>query len=325
MAKTPNPGADSNAPTTPSTDRAAAAAARLSADFDAVESAVIGKLGAARLAALSGTPVKRLAGQPMAELKARLGHVLDPRWLFMQRVCGKVVRTDATTGRVMPVPLATVQVEDTDCSLFAYHPMGSQWSWLFPFKCRREVIATVKTDACGNFCVWIPRFDIDWVLRWRTLRLCFPVLFERPNWRELLDDLRERMPVLTERGPRGPVHGPDPAPDFAALRRSALMSDSRAAEALARFETMPGSAFGEDTSALDQALDAPAALRMAPPLPADFLADTDKKDGLSRVALDSVAAQLKLDPKGFEGFDPRRWIGPMRRCVNVRTSKWLSP
>ena len=69
--------------------------ARADDAFDAAESAVIGKLGAERLAALSGAPVKRLAGQPIASLTAKLGHVLDPRALFMQRVCGKVVRTDA--------------------------------------------------------------------------------------------------------------------------------------------------------------------------------------------------------------------------------------
>lgn len=324
MAKTPRSSAGSDARSTPSPTPAKASAVGMEAAFDAAESAVIGKLGAARLAALSGAPVARLAGQPIASLKAKLGHVLDPRMLFMQRVCGKVVRTDASTGRQMPVPLATVQVEDTDCSLFAFHPVGSPWSWLFPFNCKREVIATVKTDACGNFCVWIPRFDIDWVLRWRTLRLCFPVLFERPNWRDLLDDLRLRIPDLTERGPIGPIPGPDPAPDFAALRQLAAMSDSRVAEALARFETLPGQRFGEDTSALDQALDAPAALRMAPPLPADFLSDDGGKKGApSRLALDTVAAQLRLDPKALEGFSPQHWIGPMRRCVNILLPEWV--
>ncbi|MDO8903611.1 hypothetical protein [Hydrogenophaga sp.] len=323
MAKTPKPSAGSDARVTTSHTRPTASAGGVDAAFDAAESAVIGKLGAARLAALSGVPEPRLAGQPIASLKAKLGHVLDPRMFFMQRVCGKVVRTDASTGRQMPVPLATVQVEDTDCSLFAYHPVGSQWSWLFPFNCRREVIATVKTDACGRFCVWIPRFDIDWVLRWRTQRLCFPVIFERPNWRELLDDLRERIPELIERGPRGPVPGPDPLPDFAVLQRTASMSDSRIGEALTRFEALPGRAFGEDTSALEQALDAPAALRMAPPLPADFLTDVGGKKGVpSRLALDTVAAQLRLDPKVLEGFDPRHWIGPMRRCVNIRVPEW---
>jgi hypothetical protein len=323
MATTPQSRAGSAAHDDTSQTRPSAASAFAEADFDAAASAVIGKLGAARLAALSGAPMERMAGQPIAELKAKFGHVLDPRQLFMQRVCGKVVRTDASTGRQMPVPLATVQVEDTDCSLLAYHPAGSPWSWLFPFRCRREIIATVKTDACGNFCVWIPRFDIDWVLRWRSLRLCFPVLFERPNWRDLLGDLRERMPVLTERFPRGPLPGPDPAPDFAALKRLAQMSDSRAAEALARFESLPGTAFGQDSSALEQALDAPAALRMAPPLPADFMAVPDIKRGASsRLAIDSIAAQLRLDPKVFEGFDPQRWIGPMRRCVDIHVAEW---
>lgn len=315
MAKSPNPSADSKARITKLPTRPPISAARFDDAFDAAESAVIGKLGAARLAALSGAPVKRLAGQPIASLTAKLGHVLDPRALFMQRVCGKVVRTDAS-GRQHPVPLATVQVEDTDCSLLAYHPLGSPFSWLFPFHCRREVIATVKTDACGNFCVWVPRFDIDWVLRWRTQRVCFPVLFERPNWRELIENLRDS---LVPRLPEPIPGGPDPAPDFAQLTR--LSRDSRLTRVLKRLEKLPGRAFGEDNAALQRELDSPARLDMAPPLPAEFL-DGALGTKAPRLGLESIASQLRIDPKAFEGFSPQRWIGPMRRCVDVHTPEW---
>jgi hypothetical protein len=315
MAKSPKPSADSKARITKLPTRPPISAARSEDAFDAAESAVIGKLGAARLAALSGAPVKRLAGQPIASLTAKLGHVLDPRALFMQRVCGKVVRTDAS-GRQHPVPLATVQVEDTDCSLLAYHPLGSPFSWLFPFHCRREVIATVKTDACGNFCVWVPRFDIDWVLRWRTQRVCFPVLFERPNWRELIENLRDS---LVPRLPEPIPGGPDPAPDFAQLTR--LSRDSRLTRVLQRLEKLPGRAFGEDSAALTRELDSPARLDIAPPLPAEFL-DGALGTKAPRLALESIASQLRIDPKVFDGFSPQRWIGPMRRCVDVHTPEW---
>jgi hypothetical protein len=315
MAKTPKAGAESRTRITKLPTRPPITAARADLAFEAAESAVIGKLGAERLAALSGAPVKRLVGQPIASLTAKLGHVLDPRALFMQRVCGKVVRTDAS-GRQHPVPLATVQVEDTDCSLLAFHPKGSPFSWLFPFNCRREVIATVKTDACGNFCVWVPRFDIDWVLRWRTQRVCFPVLFERPNWRELIENLRDS---LVPRLPEPIPGGPGPLPDFAQLAR--LSRNTQLTGVLNRLEKLPGRAFGEDSAALKRELDNPARLDMAPPLPAEFL---DKALGAKapRLALDSIANQLRINPKAFEGFSPQRWIGPMRRCVDVHMPEW---
>jgi hypothetical protein len=315
MAKTPKAGADSKNRITTLPTRPPITAARADLAFDAAESAVIGKLGAQRLAALSGAPVRRLVGQPIASLTAKLGHVLDPRSLFMQRVCGKVVRTDAN-GRQHPVPLATVQVEDTDCSLLAYHPRGSRFSWLFPFNCRREVIATVKTDACGNFCVWVPRFDIDWVLRWRTQRVCFPLLFERPNWRELIEDLRDS---LVPRRPEPIPGGPGPLPDFAQLAR--LSRDTRLTGVLNRLEKLPGRAFGEDSAVLQRELDRPAPLDIAPPLPAEFL-DAAVGAKAPRLALDSIAHQLRIDPKMFDGFSPQRWIGPMRRCVEVHTAEW---
>lgn len=315
MAKTPKAGAESRTRITKLPTRPPITAARADLAFEAAESAVIGKLGAARLAALSGAPVKRLVGQPIASLTAKLGHVLDPRALFMQRVCGKVVRTDAS-GRQHPVPLATVQVEDTDCSLLAFHPKGSPFSWLFPYNCRREVIATVKTDACGNFCVWVPRFDIDWVLRWRTQRVCFPVLFERPNWRELIENLRDS---LVPRRPEPIPGGPGPLPDFAQLAR--LSRDTRLTQVLDRMERLPGRAFGQDTAVLQRELEAPARLDIAPPLPAEFL-DAAVGAKAPRIGLESIANELRIDPKAFDGFSPQRWIGPMRRCVDVHTPEW---
>lgn len=72
------------------------------------------------------------------------------------------------------MPWATVHVEDTDCSLFGYFPHGWPWSWFLPLLCRREEIATAVTDACGRFCVWIPRWEIDWILRFRREGICLP-------------------------------------------------------------------------------------------------------------------------------------------------------
>src|SRR5262249_8259797 len=127
-------------------------------------------------------------------------------------------KKDPVTGIEYPVPYATVHVEDTDCSLLGYFPLKSKWAWYFPFHCRREDIATAKTDECGNFCVWIPRWDIDWVLRFRHERICFPIIFERPSIKDILDELiPERIPIPIPQPDPGPIGprpgpGPDPAP-----------------------------------------------------------------------------------------------------------------
>ena len=76
------------------------------------------------------------------------------------------------------------------------------------------MIATAKTDECGNFCIWIPRWDIDWVLRFRHERFCFPIIFERPSVRDLLDELIPHKIPFPEPdpGPFGPRPGPGPDP-----------------------------------------------------------------------------------------------------------------
>ena len=113
----------------------------------------IGATSATRLAEFTGLTAKELTGKSIGELAKLYPYQIDPALFLMRRVCGKVVKTDPVTGVDYPVPFATVQVEDTDCSFVGYFPPGSPWSWFYPFNCHREVIATTKTDACGNFCV----------------------------------------------------------------------------------------------------------------------------------------------------------------------------
>ena len=54
-----------------------------------------------------------------------------------------------------------------------------------------ELLTSVVTYACGNFCVWIPRFEIEWILRWREERFCFPKFFVKPSLADLLKNLVE--------------------------------------------------------------------------------------------------------------------------------------
>src|SRR5687768_10081792 len=113
----------------------------------------ITELQAERLAALSDISVRELSGKNIVQLSDSFKWRIDPELLFFRRVCGRVVKKDPTTGVEYPVPGATVHVEDTDCTFLWYYPRDWPWGWFFPLRCRREVIATAVTDACGNFCV----------------------------------------------------------------------------------------------------------------------------------------------------------------------------
>lgn len=106
-------------------------------------------------------------------------------WPLKRRVCGRVIKRDPVTGEECYVPGATVRVLDVDLHLFWWYPYpGFPWFWLFPYWPRREEIATTTTDECGRFCVDIPYFDIDAILRWR---LRFRCLWENLQWPRVVD------------------------------------------------------------------------------------------------------------------------------------------
>ena len=288
---------------------------------------------AERLAAVSGVAVAEIQGLTVAEISARLRWQIDPELLFFRRICGKVVKEDPATGGELPVAYATVEVEDTDCSFFGYFPVAARWAWYFPFRCRREVIATVKTDRCGNFCVYVPRWDIDWILRWRRERVCFPVIFERPTLADLLADLHPLPPV--------PPPGPDPA-WLRQLDRGALLANVEqqlgraAARKLGRALGGGGLAFGAPAGGTIDLLQAPAfGARLAPPLPAELLAvehlvagqAAGAAAGATRLTAEGVrstlAARHQLAADLLQELDLRRFVGPFRRCYDVAVPEWV--
>ena len=158
------------------------------------------KTQAARLGALAELEPKQLAGLTVAEITDKFKWKIDPQILLFRKICGRVVKKDPVTGVEYPVPFATVHVQDTDCSLLWYFPKPWPWGWFFPLFCHREELATVKTDECGNFCVFIPRWDIDRILRFRLKRICFPDIV-RPNLRDLIGDIvLEQRSLVHRRG-----------------------------------------------------------------------------------------------------------------------------
>ncbi len=281
------------------------------------------KLQAERLSAMTGASVKELAGVRPAELSDEIKWSIDPlHWLY-RRVCGRVVKHDPITGNDYPVPNATVHVEDTDCNLILYTPINSKFSWLYPFGCRREELATVTTDECGRFCAWIPRWDIDWILTWRQRRVCFPVIFERPSLRDILEDLQP-IPI-----PK-PGPGPDPGPlRLTDLRAGVLGGAGASAGAMLGAASLSRSlSLGESTEAFDDAIAGNAFEHdLQPPLPEEFVdvisGPTRGDKDLGPLLSGALADRVGLDPKRLAGFDLRDVIGPFRRCYTEIVPTWL--
>jgi hypothetical protein len=274
---------------------------------------------AQRLAELAGIDPQTIVGSSLIEIRDRLPIEIDPEILFGRRICGRVVKRDPVTGDLLPVPYATVHVEDTDCSFYAYYPPDWWWGWFFPFNCRREEIATVKTDRCGNFCVWVPRFEIDWILRWRSQIHCWPWIFARPSIWDLIQIIDQQPPF------KWPIPIPDPPPiDFLkdgglALHRAEELIGRPAVDRLLALNDLGGDL--RKPGELTNLLHSPAfsESRPAPPPITEKL-----RELLDRGDKRELAAQLDLRPELFEQFEFKDWLGPFLRCWEIIVPEWTS-
>jgi hypothetical protein len=286
---------------------------------------ILNKIQQKRLAMLSGIDEKEISGRNIVQLTEELKWRIDPRIFRFKRICGRVVKKDPVTGIEYPVPFATVYVEDTDCNVITYHPPGHPWSWHFPYFCNREIIATTHTDACGNFCVWVPRFDIDWIRRWRRERICFPVIFKRPFIRDIISKF-----------PWPPVpNPPDPGPLDELNKLSASVLDSiggNHAEVLKReISRIKNSSLGMINQNSDNILDKRLFdNEMPPPLSADFqqalsgnMVASKGASAIEAIRSD-IASKLGIDAgtKELEGFSHERFIGPFYRCIDIYVPVW---
>ncbi len=274
---------------------------------------------AAYLSDLSGIASEKLAGKTHSALEDILRFKIDPELLFYRRVCGRVVRAEPGTGVLQGVPNATVHVEDTDCSFLGLFPWEGPWSWwwwFWPIFCDREDIATTMTDECGKFCVWIPRWDIDRILRFRKQRICFPEIY-RPNIRDFLDEIR--IPVKKPPFP-DPPNPPDPPP-FDLLDREVLAQVSerlggRSLDKLTQFAERRS--FGQRTDELTELLDEPVFLEPFPPPLND-----EKLKQLETLDLKERLSERFEKPKfDLAELSPIKAIGPFLRCRDVYVAEW---
>jgi hypothetical protein len=296
------------------------------------EQKVVNQVQVKRLNSLTGLDVKELSGKSIAQLAEKFKWHVDPSLFFFRKICGKVVKKDPTTGVEYPVPFATVYVEDTDCNLVSYFPKPWPWGWFFPIFCHREILGSTKTDACGNFCVLVPRFDIDWILRWRLKHVCYPIIFKRPT----LGDLIPRLPQEVV-GPWPPIPGPDPGPldiltslPASTIEAVAGHTAGKLALQAVRLKGMQ-SLNTSNQPAMDILNKRVFESELPPPLPAEFqqaLAGQGIVAAKGASAVEgirsAVAVKLGLDPaaKEISGFNPQHFIGPFIRCFNYIVPEW---
>lgn len=255
---------------------------------------------------------------------------------FFRRVCGRVVAPDPATGELRPVPNATVTVYDTDCSFFGYFPSSSPFCWFYPFGRHRERIARTRTDECGRFCVSVPWWDVDRVVRYRLERICLRDVV-RPRVVDLLDP--DDVPEVT------PIPIPDPEPDPVSerlrsrrggrRRRStgsegtpSLSLDLDSPGRLSYLEGLVGrtdatelltatdeQSFGGRRTRLDDLLRRPAFVDPTPPpLPDDLLGANDWTE--------VEEYEFDVDPSVLDQIDPGEYLGPFLRCHYVRIPTW---
>lgn len=270
------------------------------------------------LAEKTGVDAKKIVGKPLAEVHDALRWKLDPKLFLFRRICGRVVKKDPVTGQLLPVPNATVHVEDTDCHFLGYFPHPVPWVWLYPFHCHREVIATVTTDDCGRFCVHLPFWDVDRILTWRRLRICY-WQYLRPRVRDLLE--LERLPELLEMGVR-PWPQPDPPP-FARITAHALerVRDLAGEITVQRLEAARSlNLQGDAGDELEAVLDEPIFPKAAPPpLPKEMV---ESRGELPKELREKVLAHLDDRELTLERLDFRRFIGPFLRCHDIFVGTW---
>ncbi|HEX8989732.1 MAG TPA: hypothetical protein VF816_17370 [Rhodocyclaceae bacterium] len=265
-----------------------------------------------RLAALSGIEAKKLQGATVAELAQNLRWRVDPELLLMRRVCGQVVKTDPASGVDLPVPFATVNVYDTDCDFIGYFPFDLPWAWFYPIFCSRELIATATTDACGKFCVWIPRFDIDWIVRWRLEWECDPEIWIKPS---IADLIRRLHLVATDDNPI-PPHGPGPVSAGTLARDGGralqkltdLLGPARGLQL--QLAVRNAMTMGKGADARSN-LDRPAFSKPLPPPLSPQLAELGSR--FAKEGAKALAVQLNVEAPRKHSLDLHRYVGPFLR------------
>lgn len=278
---------------------------------------------AQRISKLAGIEAEDVHGLTIADAAERLKWRIDPGLFLFRRICGRVVKTDPVTGIDQPVPFATVHVEDTDCNFLGFFPVESPFWWFYPIFCHREEIGTTQTDACGNFCVWIPRFDIDWFLRFRLEHHCYIDLFRKPTLRDILEKFHAEE-VEHQRIVHVNPNPPDPSPvemlkDARTIRRIEDVLGHEVAMTLVRNNAEIS--LGRQTNNLTTKLDSLAYKQPIPPPRSPKLREILRKEGYKGVTHNLGISGARAER--FSSLDFQKAYGPFWRCEDDIKLEWV--
>jgi len=259
---------------------------------------------ARRFAALAEVSASALEGKTLAAIGSERALPIDPTWLLFRTVCGRVVKADSN-GVDHPVGFATVHVYDTDVGVLGWSPRWSRYTWFFRFPARRRLLRTVTTDECGRFCVRIPRWEIEYYVRWRLERECFFRWLRRPTIRDIL--VEEQIGPLDP----GPLH----------IDEHVLVHASRVlgAPALARLRTLSATKLGDLVATTAGVLDSPAVSGATrPPL------DAQARTLLAPERRGELGTRAAIDAVHLEKLDLESAFGPFLRCRTVVVPEWYA-
>ena len=275
---------------------------------------------ATALGSLTGIDAAKLKGLSVSQIASEYQWQIDPNLLLFVRVCGQVVKTDPATGKQYPVPFATVYAEETVCSFFGLFPVHVPWAWFFPFHCVTEVVGQTTTDACGNFCIWVPRFIVEWILRFRLEKICYLQLFNKPTVANVIGYLQGNPP------------GPDPGPEVTALLTpgSALYTKAEqllGSKVMSQLANVGGAnAFGSATTNQKALLARPAfPSPLAPALPKEFRQPVHQASAEqhSHAVKSTLANKVGVDVKELKGLNLAHYCGPFLRCYDILVPEWV--
>jgi hypothetical protein len=163
-----------------------------------------------------------------------------------------------------------------------------------------------------------PWFDIDWILRWRRERICFPDIFVRPS-------ISTRLRSPTRSRPRAVRAAREAAPGTIEALAGAQGSASRKpcvdAQAARSFGAR-ARRWTRCTSALRRAT-CRRRCRRVPPCAgrrADVLASKDASP--HDAVRGAIAARWVVDFGVLQHLDLARFIGPFRRCIDIFVPEW---
>jgi hypothetical protein len=267
------------------------------------------------LSALTGIDASQFTDRSIAEISSEFQWQIDPNFFLFVRICGQVVKQGPANDTLYPVPYATVYAEGTICSFLGFFPLCLPWGWFFPFECHTSPVAQTTTDACGNFCIWIPRFEIEWILRYRLERICYLQLFNRPTVGSILNYLQGN-PASTQAAVTL-------QPGTALYQKAEQLLGTPLTQKLASLGA--NDSFGSVNPGQQALLARPAFPTPLPPaLPKQFRKPSNVGAEKHRSAVQSTLANnLGLNAAQLEDLNLNHYCGPFLRCFDIFIPEWV--